>query len=490
MQVPKNHETVLEFVELGTLRDGVLVFPTLYGMDTHGNYIIWTIYVGLCDRNDELIPIQQSYIDRGDLPKDAYGVYWTEYGREGMTITTSERTPIYEGSNIGKTNYTTPFTQAVLRARTEYNKKIRKGNNTDKQALKMPGDTYKFEELFADRNRGKYPWRVFAMTLHDYKKFPDKIHFPAAIQVKLDGTLFITVHHPLLSEVLGRDMDGYSRGREAYEGYEYLYDELITVARKYPGLHFVGELWKKGYGLQDISGSSRRKTDSKLTTTRVQLNYNIFDCFYIHEPETGFMARQSLLDAVFAELTDAVHVKRIKTRVVSDAHQMKRMYQSFLKQNFEGAVIRNLQAPYEFGIDKCIRSYQTMKLKPRPDAEWPVVGFTTGKGKEDGCVIWICAESDSGVTKRLKTQHYIPLEERLTFNVTPNQPTALRKHIYARLMAEKDLFPNYICGQEAVISYSILADKTGLPQQPKMLRFKDSIVVDMLAQDADPEDKH
>lgn len=489
MQVPKNHEQVLEFVELCSQQDNMLTAPTLYGMDKHGNYIVWTIHIALF-QNDKRLPILQSYIDREELPSGAYGAYWTEYGREHMTITESEITPV-EGKNIGKNNHTTSFTQAILQARTEYNKRIRKGNNPDRAALKPHGENYTFEELFADRNRGKYPWRVFAMTLHDYKKFPDKITFPAAIQAKLDGTLFIVVHHPLLAKVLpdGRDIDGYSRGRETYEGYEYIYDELAIAARKYPGLHFVGELWKKGYGLQDISGSSRRKTDSKLKTERVRLDYNIFDCFYVHE-NIGFTDRQKTLDEVFqclpapsaehSSVPQTSHVKRVKTRIVNNYAQMKLRYQNFLKQKFEGAVIRNLDAPYEFGINKDIRSYTTMKIKPRPDAEWPVVGYTHGKGKEAECVIWICAETDAGVCARLKTNDYIALQDRLTFNVTPNQPSALRIHIYNRLLLEKDLFDDYIMGQEAVISYSILADKTGLPQQPKMLRFKDSIVTDML----------
>jgi hypothetical protein len=431
---------------------------------------------------------KEHYEDREELPDNAAGVYWTVSGQEGMKMTTSAKTIIFEGKYPGKKNYTTAFTQAVLEARSDFNKKIRKGYVRDKSVLKKPGETYTFEELTKVKERGEHPWRVFAMALHDYKKFNHKLTFPATIQDKRDGTLFLVVHHPLLpltrfwsenGKEIQLKIDGYSRGRDAYEGQDHILIELYEVAKEYPGLHFVGELWKEGFGLQDVSGSARRKADSK-RGERIKLNFNVFDCFYIEQPELGFMERQKILDEVFA--TDDAkkwkYVIRIPTQVVEDDKEVQKLYQSYLEKGLEGAVVRNTDALYEFGINREIRSYTTLKLKPREDDEWPVVGFTEGKAKEAGAVIWIMAENESGVKER--TGKLLPLDGRMTYTVTPNQETAVRQYIFDKLTKDPALFVSKVKGQLATISYSILSNDF-LPQQPKFLHFRDPKIDELVA---------
>jgi hypothetical protein len=501
--VPKNHQQVLEFAALGSVdKNGVLVMPTLYSMDKKGKYREWTIYIGALVAPDnstdvdslDKIPITQEYIDRAPLPEDGVGAFWTMYGEEGGAFQTSAKTLVYVGKNceseIPKKNYTTPLTQAILEARSKYNLQLKKGYTFDKLSLKKAGDAYTFEELFHDKSRGEFPWRIFAMAVHDYNKFRKHINYPAMVQYKLDGNLFIVVSHPLLPniEVIVDDegnttkmhIDGYSRKRETYEGQDHIYKELYPIIQSYPGLHFVGELWKEGYGLQDISGSSRRKTDSKARSERILNDFNIFDCFYLDSPDDSFENRQGILDDVFMGFDlskNDKYITRIPTYLVDTEKDMLKKYREFIKVGYEGAVIRNTDAPYEYGINKEIRTYKSLKLKPRPDGEWPIVDFTDGKGKEVGAITWICAENDTGVKAR--TGGLLPLEERKTFSVTPNQPTDLRKHIFSKLSNDPDLFKEKIYGKDAVISYSILST-LGLAQQPKMLRFRDSAIDEML----------
>jgi hypothetical protein len=487
MSVPKNQQQMLDFVAEGEIEDGILVMPTLYSLDSRGKVLLWTIHIGAFTASDEIIPIDDDLLDRGDLPDNAYAAYWTISGRENMTLTTSERTIIYSGKNKGRANFTTALTQCILDARSLYEKKIRKGCKANRHALKGPDDIYTFEELAEDESRGEHPWRVFAMALHDFKKFPNKIHYPACIQRKLDGILLIVVHHPALPTISVEmddegntqrlKIDAYSRSRETYEGQDHILRELYPIAERYPGLHFVGELWKEGHGLQDISGSARRKADTKLKTEKLVLNFNIFDCFHIDEPKSGFAERQATLDDVFLEIDSLTpkpkYITRVPTEEIPNDKELKKIYNVYLREGYEGAVVRNLTAPYEFGINKELRSYQTMKLKPRPDAEWQVVGFEEGKGKETGAVKWICAENDTGVQAR--TGKILPLEERKTFRVTPNQPTEVRKHIFAKYSDSPELFKEQVYGKELVVGYSILS-KDYLPQQPKGLRFRDPAV--------------
>ena len=413
MSLPINQSQVIEFAEKGKIRNGKLVLPTLYSINKYSKYLLWTIHVGIViptddDEEDEQIDVTQDYIDREELPDEAVGIYWAVSGQEGGKVRTSDRTYIYEGKNPGKKNFTTPFTQAILEARSIYNKRVRKGNKTKKEQLKLPGETTTIADLVKDRSRGDYPWRVFAMALHSYDKFRGKIKFPAYIQPKLDGTLYIVIYHPAIRNFVGDEdeekesdpdeahIDGYSRGREDYGAQRHIPREILPIAKQYPGLHFVGELWKQGYSLQQISGSSRRKADSKMKTEAIKLNFNIFDCFYIDKPKLGFEERMKILDEVM-QLNKSEYIDRVPTGKVTSHTEVKKLCKTYLAEGMEGAVVRNTGAPYEFGLNKEARSYQTLKKKPRPDAEWPIVGFSDGRGKRVGLVIWTCAENDEGV---------------------------------------------------------------------------------------------
>ena len=170
------------------------------------------------------------------------------------------------------------------------------------------------------------------------------------------------------------------------------------------------------------------------------------------------------------------YVKMIPMYTVKNKEQLLAKYEAFLEDKMEGAVIRNLDSPYEVGIDKEKRSYKTLKIKPRPDAEWPVVGYKDGNGKESGAVIWICAENDEGVMSRLN--EVIPLSDRKQFSVTPNMDYETRNLIFKKLTEDKNLFKK-IEGELLTINYSILSNDY-LPQQPKAIRFRKQEINDLL----------
>jgi|GEM_PF-3988911 len=499
--IPKNHQAVLEFVDKAEIVDGVLCFPTLWSLDKKGHFRYWNLFVGIENsETDKYIDVTDEYIvNRKKLPKGYSGAYWTESGVEGTeNPIISERKYITEGTNIRSKNYTTPFTQAIINAKSDFNLRIRKGNVLDKEQLNPLGRIVTMEELMNETHRGEKPWRVFAMALHDVNKAKNWRHiiYPCKLQPKLDGTMFIVVYHPdlpeleisVVNETNGKiekkvkvKMDGYSRGRESYEGQDHILLELYPILIKYPGLHLTGELWKKGYGLQDISGSSRRQLDSKIKSDAIKLDFNIFDCFYIDHPENTFRDRESLMDDIMTELDVYYenkpitrYVKQIPSYEVESKEELLNKYQIFLEESMEGGVIRNLDSFYEMNVDKENRSYQTLKIKPRPDAEWPVLEFKEGIGKEAGVVIWICAENDSGIIQRLnlgEKDEIPPLHERKKFSVTPNIDYETRKKIFDKLQ-EDDFFEKKIKGQMLTIGYSILS-KDFLPQQPKAIRFRD-----------------
>src|SRR5271168_2558339 len=493
MSESKNQIAVKEFAARGTIIDGGLVLPTLWSNAKHKNYRYWILYIGIETTTKEEIAVTGQYVDRAELPPHGVGVYWTRSGVENTERPIiSEKTYVKVGKNVNNKNYTTVFTQAILDAKTDFNLKIRRGSQIDKAALTITNTT--IENLISQTYRGEHPWRVFAMALHDITKNNNWRHitYPCKIQPKLDGTMFIIVYHPDLPQITISDsaremvvtMDSYSRGRESYDGQDHILMEIYPVLKNYPGLHLVGELWKRGYGLQDISGFSRRQGESKIKNDPVKLDFNIFDCFYINDQEIIFDERESIIDDIMIDLEidhKVLYTKQIRSFLVDDKTQLDNKYRSFLDENLEGAVVRNLDSLYIFGVDKEVRSYTTLKYKPRPDDEWPVINFKEGKGKEAGAVIWICAENDSGIRQRLNlaADETLPgLDERKTFNVTPNMDYEKRYEIYKKLSETPALFEK-IKGSLITISYSILS-KDFLPQQPKAITFKEVMQLDHL----------
>ena len=65
-------------------------------------------------------------------------------------------------------------------------------------------------------------------------------------------------------------------------------------------------------------------------------------------------------------------------RVVCDAtySEIRALHDEFVDEGYEGAMIKDLSAPYHFG-----RNYSVMKLKAFHDVDLPIKGFTEGTGR-------------------------------------------------------------------------------------------------------------
>lgn len=517
--VPKNQQEVLEFAKKGEIEDGILVMPKLWSLAKTGKYHWWQIKIGLAydhddtdpiGNEDDRIPVDQSDIERSPIDEGAVGFYWSEFAQDGGKV--QDPTPVFvrSGKNIGRANATTPFTQAILDARTEYNKRVRKGNLEDKALLITHEQNPTIEDLIGMKHRGDTPWRIFPMAVSDISKpnIEKHLKYPCDIQPKYDGTLVVIVYHPDLPaqtlNIVNSDttdntpttyeisIDAYSRGGESVEGQDHLLVEAYSLLKNYPGLHLVGEAYKEGFSLQDISGTARRQADGKTAkgSESIILDLMVFDCFYIDKSGVNgnlWTQRKRLLQTVMesADRGNSPHIKLVPTQEVANSEERDAIYNGYIEDGMEGAVVRNLDSPYEVGLAKEIRSKWTFKMKPRPDAEWPVVGYKSGaRGKAVGAVIWIFAESDDGVKER--TGKIIPLEKRKTFSAdyTGGMGMESRYAIYRYLQETDDLKKLYY-GKLMTITYFRLSND-GLPQQPKALRFRDPKIQQTLMQNIKP----
>lgn len=508
---PKNHLEILTFANTcqpSRFKDGdvvpsisgknptVLAAPILWGLDQSMRYRYWHVYIALtlssvdtaspADANP--IPIEPQFLnDRIDPPKGTSGIYWTVSGLEGtenpivsaLTFVTIGKG--WRANNTRASNYTTVLTQAIFDAKSMHEAKIKDGMQLDKSLL-HGAKVINMKQMIArpQTTPGIPQWRVFGMAVHDFNKHKKRITYPCYVDPKYDGTMFIMVAHPDLPAkplTIIRDgapkkviahFDAYSRGRKNVESQDHIVIELYPTLKKYPGLHIVGELWRKGMSLQDISGATRRTADSSRGEAE-RLQLHVFDCFRIDQRDLHYDQRRDILDAIFDEFPDGMqYVVRVPSKKCADEKAVMEVYHKHLEDKLEGAVVRNEYALYEFGFDNEPRTYDTLKLKPRPDEEYPVVGFEDGNGKESGAVKWICCENDKGVLER--TGQLIPLPERYTFKVTPNQPTPLRKHIYSKI-SQDGYFKKYVYGKLVTVSMLSRSEGKLLPVQPKVLRF-------------------
>lgn len=484
----KKTKEIVEFAERATLSDNMLRFPLLYSMTKSNKVRFWQINVALAEKevlpdrgdtdgewiqNVKIYPITPELIARGELPDGAVGVYWSVSGQMDGKTKTSKPTYVTKGSNIGKKNYTTPFTAAIRKALTIFNKKIKEGNKENVDHLKSRDHLFTFEELLAEPGRGETPWRVFPMAFHNVgdpedlkanKKTPNWKHvkFPVYLQPKYDGTRLLIVSHPELPEIdIGEGdrakIDAYSRKRESSEGQLHILRELSKVLTKFPGLYVDGELWKEGYSLQDISGSSRRIKDSKRPEA-IKLEFHVFDAFYLDGINKPFSERLELVNDLFKEINKLgiKDVVQVPTYIIQNKEQLLSQYDKFVEDGLEGGIIRNMDSPYEVGTQKEERTYKSLKIKPREDAEYEIKGFTEGAGKNRGLIIWIIW----GPNKKKDA------------TVTPNWSEVKRDQTFKLFSENPEVFEKHFKGKEAVIQYATLSNDE-MPQQPKFLRFRD-----------------
>jgi ATP-dependent DNA ligase len=69
---------------------------------------------------------------------------------------------------------------------------------------------------------------------------------------------------------------------------------------------------------------------------------------------------------------------------------MKRLHDKYVREGYEGLILRNKDGLYKIGQ----RSSDLLKYKEFLDEEFRIVGHTIGDGVEAGCVIWTCVTKE------------------------------------------------------------------------------------------------
>jgi len=262
----------------------------------------------------------------------------------------------------------------------------------------------------------------------------DRIVYPAMIQTKMDG-LFINMKiedgQLVATTRNGKkiDLDGafgfLTEDKSVLHRVKntVLHGELLVIGEdKKPlprkeGNGRINSLFKRKEVLPKLKAEieeAKSKDNQKLavkkihalvakeldwTTTENNLQFVVWDIIPVNDWEIGscefttdvrFDTLQHILENELSDFTDKI--KLVKNDVVANLEEAQDFYQARLEEGEEGAVIKNLQAPWINGTNR----KGVIKMKDFKECDLVITGYTEGTGKYAGKLGALCCESYDG----------------------------------------------------------------------------------------------
>lgn len=375
-------------------------FESLYGIDFRNKIKRWDILV-------------EKYTD--------YSIMKYSYGYINGKIVECNQT-ISVGKNIGKKNETTHYDQAILDAQSKWNKKKDEGYS-EKVIDNKEIEVNKNKISKKDKEVIIYP-----MLAQDINKHRQKLVFPAYIQQKLDGyRMLFNSSNGSCNSRQGKSFDIIKQTQ--------LYNELKKIQE-----HVIldGELYVHN-GVFENLGILRKKRLSEEDKQNLEMiEYHVYDIVLNDCPFTDRLK-------ILTELINSgnfTKIKLVKTVEVNNEEMMKEYHCNFVKDNYEGSIVRNKR-----GLYKCkIRSTDLLKYKDFEDDEFEIVDYTCeiDTSKDDlHLIVWVCKTKNGD-----------------QFNVRPGGTKLERQNLYK--ICKED--SKYI-GKKLCVKYFELTER-GIPRFP------------------------
>lgn len=377
-----------------------------------------------------------------DWDKDLNGYVIRRFTSQyGGKITTQPIILVDKGKGIGKARRT-----VSEQAKLEYDSRVNKYMDKGYKKLPKSIDLYTKEELDAllpeettDSEGNLKP--MLAKDFHDVATSVLEKQWWYASR-KIDGVR-------CLMFVRDGEIHTSSRGGKNYDSSTYhitCNPKLKKFMLDNPTLILDGELYIHGYSLQTLSGLARLK---KETDKCDELQYYIYD---VVDTNKTFEERLEILDHIKDELQldfepnktfedGDLQIQMVPHVKVEGWVQIKKTHDSYVKEGFEGAVIRRPDKKY--GVNK--RTNDMVKVKEYQDGEFEIIGFSEGLRPED--MVFVCVTEDGK-----------------EFEAKPVGPREL-KHEYLERIDE-------IIGKMATVKYFSFSDG-GTPTQPVLKCIRD-----------------
>ncbi len=282
------------------------------------------------------------------------------FGRVNGKIQITEDV-IKSGKNIGRSNETTPETQAIAEADSNWKKKFKEGYNTD----------------VTQAQAGKVVKQYIAggydpMLAHKWRDHFAKMSFPAWTQPKLDGIRCIAMIE------YGR-CTLWTRTRKPILSVPFIQDQLEAQFADYPHpIMLDGELYNHSLKNEFVKFVSIVRWEEPLPETQ-KIDYHVFDMIVVSLP---FSNRLEWI--VSQSVNFGNSIKLVPTLNVNSIEEVIQNFGNYRKSGYEGAMCR-ADMVYQSG-----RSYGLLKVKEFDDSEFKIIGIESGRGRMSDCAVFVC----------------------------------------------------------------------------------------------------
>ena len=214
------------------------------------------------------------------------------------------------------------------------------------------------------------------------EKLVKKIHFPAILQLKMDGTYReFNVSNGTVSA-------------KTRAGEEYFNPVLFKEMMNFPDGYYMGEL--------TIDGESRFTGNGLINSLNPPLDKIIFTCWdfltfdeYTGKVKTSYIDRFNRLQNLI-ENKEFKQIKLVENHIVNNVSEALKQVSLWMSEGLEGGVLKDFNNTFKNGT-----SNTQLKIKLKVDAEMRITGFTEGTPgtKREGKIGAIQFANDEGTIK-------------------------------------------------------------------------------------------
>lgn len=285
--------------------------------------------------------------------------YRTITGSQGCQHVTSEWTEC-EGKNIGKKNETTPEEQARSEADSKWEKKKKLG----------------YWENISDIDNTTFVEPMLAQHFKDHRR---KLIYPVMVDRKYNGMRQVTTKH-----------GAFTRKGEIIHTAPHIVEALKSLFEEYPDLVLDGELYNHDYrfklnNLIRLVRKSKHFTPQILEESKKIVKYYVYDGYGfdfkntgggVVTEETGCFQRRIALEELLKHIP---YIEVVPHQVAHDEQEVYSIYQEYVDDGYEGAIIRSWNSPYQHS-----RTDDLLKVKPEDDDEAVIQEIMEGTGNWAG----------------------------------------------------------------------------------------------------------
>ena len=325
-------------------------------------------------------------VDKGD-----FAVIQTEYGQQGSKITVTEK-EVKSGKNIGRSNETTPYQQALLEAKAAWTLVKKDGYVEDLTTFKPT---------------------MKPMSYHTFMDNLKKVTWPAITQPKLEG-----IH--CVVRRCGNSIAYMSRELNLFSTLDYMTDHLLAILEDGEEVsmelyaHDTTDLTAKGVPdhlrvsyiqrvyFEDIVSLVKDPDSEELR--RILLKGYVFD---LNSPNIPVERRLEVLSHRIEMLQDDSPIIAVPFYEVDSLEEFLEMHEEFKQDGYEGSVYKRMGSLYQHDY----RSYDVLKHKDMISLEFPIVDVIEGVGRFKGKAVFVC-RADNGATFSVITAGKADLKEK------------------------------------------------------------------------------